>query len=571
MTPPSPRHRGRADDALLGLAVASLAGLSIGCSKDAGVLARVNQQAITVDQFNEVARGNLEQLAGTPDSAKTRLLKDLVDRELLVQGARAQGLDRTPEFQAYRLQIENQVLRETLYQRLLAGPYPVSDAEVRTQHERQAEVTRARLIFAHDEAMVRAAEKDLARGDDFAVVADRYNPTGQVPPGGDIGFLQPGSLLSPLDDVVRTGVPGRVYGPLAAGSEGWFIVRIEERRPQPQPPLEESRAQLAETLRQRKQRVAMARAIERIRTEHRIAVLPGAAQLLAARLRPVPSEGAVPQTPPPPAAEERSLVLARHDGGTYTLGEAYDDLIGGGGGRLDFAMLPTVERWIQSQAIERAALTEAHRRHIGDEPGVRSRIRERLNNYLLDGFYQLQVLQRISIGPADFRGAYERYQSSLERLRSARVMSVTMADSAAAATLVALATRAPSLREAAATAVTASRVDEETLSFPAASPLWTRYEQQLSTMRPGEIAGPFPNGNGWLIFQLREKRQEAPSFESLPASTVAQLQGVATEIKREARLIALTDSLRQAFAPVIDEARLRRVPWPPVPATVPGG
>jgi hypothetical protein len=275
----------------------------------------------------------------------------------------------------------------------------------------------------------------------------------------------------------------------------------------------------------------------------------------------------VPQKPPPPGPEERRLVLARHQGGTYTLGEAYDDLIGGVGGRIDFAMIPSVERWIQSQTIERAALVEAHRRRIADEPDVKRRVRERVNNYLLDGFYQTQVIGRIRIEPEDFRAAYERYRPSLVRLQSARVISVSVGDSAAAAALAAQAGQALSLREAATTAAVGGRVSEETLTFPADSPLWTRFEDHLATMSPGAIAGPFSIEGRWLIFQLSEKRQDAPSFDDLPAEMLGQLQGMATEIKREARLLALTDSLRQAFSPVVVYSdRLRRLPWPPAPA-----
>ncbi len=568
MTLPAPRRAGLRADALPALALVAL--LAGGCAGEADVLARVQQQTITVAQFNEVALGNLQQLSGPPDSAKARLLRDLVDRELLVQGALAAGLDRTPEFAAFRRSFTERLLREELYQRLLGGPYPVSDAEVVELYARRDEATRARLIYSDDEAQIRAAGKDLARGEDFAAVADRYNPSGQIPPGGDVGFLVPGSLLAPLDDLVRTGEPGRVYGPVAAANDGWFIVRIEERRPETQPPLEEIRGQLAEMLRQRKQRLAMMRVVEQLRRQYRVTVLPGAAQLLAGRLRPVPGAGVVPATPPPPTAEERAQVLARHGEGAYTLGEAYDDLIGGDSGPIDFAMLPTVERWIRSQAIERAALAEARRRHIADEPAVQRRLRERLNNYLLDNYYQAEVIGRIRIGPADYRAAYERFRGSMSRLRSARVMSVTLADSAVAATLAAVAVRAPSLREAAVTAATSARVVEETVEFPASSPLWTRFESQLSMMRPGEIVGPYREDDGWLVVQLREKREETPTFESLPPSTLAQLQGVATELRREERLAALTDSLRRALTPVVYEPRLRRLRWPPAATAPPG-
>jgi len=546
---------------------ATLAALLASCSKDAGVLARVRQQTITIDQFNEVARGNMPQMPTSPDSAKARLLKDLVDRELLVQGALNERLDQTPTYRAIRDRLEAQVLREALYQQLLSGPFPVSEAETRALYDRRATATRVRLIFAFDESFVRQAAKDLERGEDFAVVADRYNPTGLVPPGGDTGFLQPGSLLPPLDEVVRTAAPHTVVGPLSAGTEGWFIVRIEERKSVPQPPYEQARAQVAEMLRQRKQRAAFARVFEQLKADYHVVLVPGAPQFMSSRLRTVPGEGPVAQPPPPPGPEDRGRVLCRFDGGTYTLGQAYDDLTGGAASRVDLSVTASVARWLLSQAVENAAVLEARRRHMGDEPAIQHRLRERLNNVLLDSYYQNQVLARITIEPEDYRAAYERYRSSFTRLQRARVTSITFPDSAAAAALAQQAGRAPSLHDAAASAGVTAQVSEESLTFPAASPLWTQLENHITVMRPGEVAGPIQVEGRWLVFQLVDKLQDAPPFETLSPAARGQLQGVATELKREARLIAVTDSLRQAFAPVVVYSdRLRRLPWPPAGA-----
>jgi hypothetical protein len=230
-------------------------------------------------------------------------------------------------------------------------------------------------------------------------------------------------------------------------------------------------------------------------------------------------------------------------------------------------MVPSVERWLRSQVLERAALLEARRRRLDEEPAVQRRVRERLNNTLLDGFYQRHVIGEIRLDPGDLEATYQRHQASFVRLRSARVVSVTLADSAAAATLAAQVVTAPSLREAAATAATGVPVSEERLVFPAESPLWTQFETHLTAIQPGQSAGPFRIPSGWLIFQLLEKQQGAPPFEALNAGARAQLQGVALELKREARLAALTDSLRRAFAPIVVYSdRLRRIPWPPVAA-----
>jgi peptidyl-prolyl cis-trans isomerase C len=564
VTPLSSRRLGRALRTVTGMIV--LAGLAAGCSRDSNVLARVRQHAITVAEFSEVARGSVPQTPMAPDSAKGRLLKDLIDRELLVQGALAAHLDQTPEYAAYRERLEAQTLREALYQQLLSGPYPVSDAEVKELYDRRATATRSRLIFAYEQGFARQAANDLARGEDFATVADRYNPTGLVPPGGDTGFIQAGSLLPPLDDLVRLSPPGKIVGPIAAGPEGWFILRVEERKVVPQPPFDEARAQLAEMLRQRKQRAAFSHVFEQLKTEYQVTVVPGAAQFLAAKLRVAPGEGPVAQAPPPPGPEDRARVLARLTGGTYTLGEAYDDMVGGNSGRVDLSVTASVQRWLQSQAVERAAVPEARHRRLDQQPEVQRKLRERLNNFLLDAYYQQQVMARISISPEDYQVAYERYRSSFVRLQKAHLVSVQLADSTAAMTFAQQAGRAPSLREAAATAGLSAQLRDESVTFPAESPIWTQLENHVTMMQPGQMAGPIQLEGGWMVFQLVDKEQDAPPFESLPANSRGQLQGVATEMKREARLLAVTDSLRQAFAPVVVYTdRLQRLPWPPAP------
>jgi peptidyl-prolyl cis-trans isomerase C len=566
-----PGRAAPAQIALPALAATALAALLAGCSSDPNVLARVNGEAITVAQFTEVARGNLQQYSGPPDSVKSQLLKTLIDRELMVQGALREGLHESPQFQALRQELERQTMRETLFQRLLGGPFPISDGEVRELYQRRGIATHARLVFTYDQRQARQALDDLRRGDAFATVADRYNPPGMVPPGGDIGFIQPGALLQPLDDLVRTGPLGRVLGPVPGGGEGWFVLRLEERRPQPQPPFDELRLQLEEMLRQRKQRASVMRVVDNLRLEYQVKVLPGAPQALVTRFRAAPGNAPGLETPPPPGPDERKQALARFLGGTYTLGEAYDDLLNATGNRPSLAMLPAVERWIESRTVERAAFAEALKRHINEEPDVQRRVRDRLNNYLIDVYFQRQVMARIQVGPEDLQAAYERHKVSFARLQAARVVSVTMRDSAGAAALAEQAGHAPSLREAAATAAAGGRVREERLAFPADSPLWTQFESRLMAMSPGDIAGPYPAGGAWLIFQLLDKRQDAPPLDSLSAGARGQIQSVATQMKREARLAALTDSLRRAFPSIeLHADRLRRIPWPPAPAGLPG-
>src|SRR5262245_40623241 len=251
-------------------------------------------------------------------------------------------------------------------------------------------------------------------------------------------------------------------------------------------------------LRQRKQRAAFAHVFDQLKTDYKVTVVPGAPQFLADRLRAVPGQGPVSQAPPPPGPADRAKVLARYTGGEYTLGEAYDDMVGGNSGRVDLSVTASVQRWLQSQAVERAAVPEARKRRLDQEPDVQHRLRERLNNFLLDAYYQQQVMSRISIGPEDYQVAYERYRSTFVRLQKAHLVSVQLADSAAATALALQAGRAPTLRDAAATAGLSAQVKDESVTFPAESPTWTQLENQVTLMQPGQMAGPVAVDGGWL-------------------------------------------------------------------------
>jgi len=565
----------------LAACVLALTTLLAGCSNDKNVLAKVNGKAITVDKFNDAARSAMTQYPGPPDSVKIHLLKDLVDRELMVQGAVKAGLRETPEYKAFAAQLERQVLRETLLKRLMGGPFPVSDAEAKELYDRRGVSTHARIIFCFDEKSAREAAKALAGGEDFTAVAQRFNPTGMIPPGGDIGFVQAGALLPPLDEVVRTGALHEVHGPLQGGGQGWFLIRLEERKTSPQPPFDQIKDQVSEMVRQRKQQAAGMKAVDGLRADYDVKVEPGAAQAVAERFRQSGAAGpqatpsaqnspgapALPPLPPAPGAEERKKAIAHYRGGEYTLGEAYDDLTNPGGNRPNFAVIPTVDRWIESQVLERAAQAEARKRHLNEEPEVKTRIEEQLNNFMLDGYYQRAVASRIHVEPSDIAAAYEMHKASFARLQSARVASVTMRDSAGAAALAEQAAHAPNLPEAAAAA--GGRARQESLKFPASTPVWTQLEGRMMSMNVGDIAGPYHTPAGWLVFQLMDKQQNAPTFDTLPANARLQLQSAATEMKREARLAALTDSLRKAIHVEIHEDRLSALPWPP-PVAPPG-
>ena len=89
---------------------------------------------------------------------------------------------------------------------------------------------------------------------------------------------------------------------------------------------------------------------------------------------------------------ERAVPLVDYQGGTYTLGEAYEELRGGAVNRPNFQSLASVDHWLEARAVDRVLIREAVRRRYGDDPALQRTLRERLNDYLIESFYTKEVV-----------------------------------------------------------------------------------------------------------------------------------------------------------------------------------
>jgi parvulin-like peptidyl-prolyl isomerase len=558
------RRSRRAPGALVALLALPLLA---GCSSDRLTLSRVGERVITVDDFVEVARGHEAQYPGSPDTAKARLLLDLERRALMLCDAERRGMYRNPVVSNYRRLSADDLLLSAVFERIAPRNVPVSEAEVEQFHAWRDSAAHVRLIYAPTGGAAGAARAELERGASFASIADRFSGPGILPPGGDLGFLLPGSLVPPLDGLLRTAPTGRLLGPIEVPGEGWFIIEVVERRPNPQPPLDErQRHVLTEVLRQRKQRTLAMRALNELRSLYELRIEPGAGQALFAHFN-APHDA-------PAGAADLGIVLARWRAGsaesTYTLGRALADLATSRDDAPDATVVPALARWVESRALRRLALYEARRRHLDEEPAIARRLGQRVDNYVMQSYYDGVVAPLADLTPADTREAYERNRHAFVRLGTVRLLEVTLPDSAAAVLLLAHAGHAPSLREAVAMAAPGTPVTTETVRFPDPPGTWKTSEMTFLGLRPNQCVGPVRVGKGWLVAQLVSKDEAAPAFEKLPAEAMQWLQQQAAETKRDRTLDAVTAELRGRFKTESRADRLKRIPWPVPAAATPG-
>jgi hypothetical protein len=243
------------------------------------VLATVEGKAITVAEFRAELERRAQGLSGSYSTTEQKrgLLEEMVRFEVLLAKAKAAGYDRDPEVIARVSQlIVGKFEQNELAKREVAAP--VSDAEIKDFYRRNQdkfgmpESVRAAVIYlrssrkatAESQAeFARKAQTVLAEAREadaagFSRLAQKYSEDQATRyAGGETGWL---TLLAPgrWDRAVITAAfaieKAGDCAPLIAAPEGWFIVRLVERRPATVRPLDQVSEAIAYQLAQEKQR-----------------------------------------------------------------------------------------------------------------------------------------------------------------------------------------------------------------------------------------------------------------------------------------------------------------------------
>lgn len=550
---------------VLTLTAATLLAVGLpGCGVDSRTLAHVGKDVITVDDYMAGARGVSAQYPFGPDSAKSVFLDDLIRRKLLIEEAANRGLFDDSLTVRFRKQKEEELLAQQIGAELAPADIPVSEGEVSALYEARKQATHVQLIYAFSENSAQGIAEQLKRGADFGELADRLNPPGMLPAKGDIGDQLPGNLVSPLDDYVRTAKPGSIIGPLNAPTQGWFLLKIVARHPHAEGSLEAERGQLADMLRQRKQRgVAIAR-YKRLQRGYDIELAPGGPQLLFQYFNQPRAGGDSSVT-----ATERAAPLAHWVGfdgpHSYTFGDALLDLQDVSAQKPNALLLPSIEQWILLQCTRRVQTAEARRRGFTLDPRWKRTLDETVNNYVLDALYS-NAITNVPSTPSvdDARLAYVRDQNRFEKLDRVQLQALEFPDSAAVQKFLQHAghQHGGDLHAIAATMPGAPPVRDLDIAYPTSDPDFARLESTLLTMNRGDALGPFPAHGKLVVAMLMAKSMHVAPFEALSPAERAQLDQEGVEFARERRFLALLDELKRRYPVVRNDALLKKLPWP---------
>lgn len=208
-----------------------------------------------------------------------------LSQEALVAALLSQGMT----FDQYKEQMKDQLERLRLMSQEVKSKVQVTEKELKDYYAAnlasfsEEDTYRARAIFLRLDAdaapkEIRAVmvklETALAavkKGGDFAEHAKKYSDDANVhKDGGDLGFFKKGEMLPEIEKIVLSIKSGEID--MIAAPGGFYIIKLEEKRSGTAKQFEAVKAQIEETLYQKKSEERFASWLEVLRKEAAIEI-----------------------------------------------------------------------------------------------------------------------------------------------------------------------------------------------------------------------------------------------------------------------------------------------------------
>lgn len=291
---------------LLSFAAALLTGCLGEKEPDSPVLATVNKDVVTQDDFlkevnrvPEWARGQFDGQEG-----KDKFLDEIIKRELIFQNAIDMKLDTDEEYQTKVEEFKKMTLISLVLQKEVEEKSAVTEAEVKAFFDKNEDKFRIGTEIKASHILVETEEeaKDLldkiSKGESFAKLAKAHSKDkGSAENGGDLGFFGRGKMVPEFERAVLALKVGELGGPVKTRF-GFHVVKLTDIKEGEPANFEQSRGSIEKQLVSMKRKQLFDKFIEGLKSKGKIEKNKPA--LMAIKL---PWDKAVAPAPQPAPAE----------------------------------------------------------------------------------------------------------------------------------------------------------------------------------------------------------------------------------------------------------------------------
>jgi peptidyl-prolyl cis-trans isomerase C len=235
-------------------------------AKNGQTLAEVNGGIITVEDFKkevETLPPYLRPMAETAEGKK-ELLDTMVVREIIMQQAKKDGLDKSPAVAEKMEELKQRVIVEAFLKKKIEEQANISDADLQKFYDqnkdkfKSGEQVRASHILVKDENAAKEILAEIKKGGNFEELAKKHSIDAAGAKGGDLGWFGQGSMIPEFETVAFAMKEGEISG-VVKTKFGYHIIKLTGKRPAGTRSFEESKELIKSKLLPEKQQEIFAK------------------------------------------------------------------------------------------------------------------------------------------------------------------------------------------------------------------------------------------------------------------------------------------------------------------------
>ena len=236
------------------LALVFLSGLGAAAQNQIpeGTVATVDGIAITYNDVSLVEDELMAVYGQLPEEQRFQTLVGyMVNRVLASEAAKKAGLEDDADVAKLKAFMERKALQDVYVAKMLMER--VREEDVMAYYDKEIkngpveEELRARHILLDNREAADAVVADLDTGADFAALAKERSKGPSGPSGGDLGYFSKQSMVPAFSAAAFKLAAGETSPPVQT-QFGWHVIRVEDRRNRPVPPLDQVRDQIFQLL-----------------------------------------------------------------------------------------------------------------------------------------------------------------------------------------------------------------------------------------------------------------------------------------------------------------------------------
>ncbi len=234
-------------------------------NKDAKVIATVNGSKITSDDFDREVKAlpeYIRAMAETPQGKK-EMIDTLVMRELIMQQAAKDGVDKSKEVEEKLAELRKRIVVDTYLKKKVETESKISDEELKMFYDqnldkfKSGEQIRASHILVKREQEAQAVLDQLKKGGTFEELAKTKSADTSAAKGGDLGWFGKGNMVPAFEKAAFGLKEGQLSG-IVKSDFGYHIIKLTGKRAAGTRSLDEVKEQIkAAIMPQKQQQVFM--------------------------------------------------------------------------------------------------------------------------------------------------------------------------------------------------------------------------------------------------------------------------------------------------------------------------